>query len=828
MALVDTTAPPTATRSTTTSPASSRKVSSPPISNNTVYDNTSVGIQAKQYSTTGNLEIVGNTIVQTTGTAINLLAGSTGTDIRDNIISVANGAIGLAATVESENGVRSDYNLWDIKAGGTLANWGGVSVGTLFVWKTDIGFDTHGLSGDPLFTNPAGADGIRGYVAGVDHGADEATTLQTGSPAIDRGDPALAFFTEPSGVGSNGDRRDIGATGGTASSNIDPAQTVQLLGSTGYERFQVGQQATLLTFRSTGLSGEDPVLFINSVGGAVSGSGQNWNNWLADIYRIGNASNYNTTTPINPNGLDVPQAILQNMLVANYSGVPDIKYQIPLLDGSYHVTLIFADNQATAVGQRTFDIKANGTTFATSFDVFKSAGSANKATSYSFDVSASAGAGLLLDLASKVGSAILSGIQISRITPVAKPWTASLDVSTDNGATWSNVASGVTLDRFGAGNFNWTPTTATSGFSGLLRVTATDGTNTVTNLSAAPFMIAASGNTYYVNDGSTAGDVYTTAIGSDTNSGKSAADPMASLAALLNVYQLKAGDTVYVDSGTYNIPTQIVLNAQDSGAAGNPIRIVGAGNGQTVFDRGTTAAGTAVFRFSGGHDVSLEGLTLKHGETTVDISGSGSVDIALKNDDISGYFAYGISVAAGNSGFSLTGSKIHDVTQNSTYAVYINGGSNDLLTGNTFANLGLAYPYAYGIDAINSLAGVTISGNTFTNVGYAITANVGYLATPVTTLSVTSNTITGGNQGIYLSDSYGISLVRGNTITGASGFGIDGVTVRARWSTTTRSATTQSASKSVMPPLPPITTSTTTQMSALRGLEAMGLWLPGI
>jgi Ca2+-binding RTX toxin-like protein len=742
------------------------------VSNNVVYDNTSVGIQAKQYSTTTNAEIVNNTIVQTTGTAINLLAGSTGTDIRDNIVSVANGAIGLAATVESENGVRSDYNLWDIKAGGTLASWGGVSVPTLFVWKTDIGFDTHSLGGDPLFTNPAGADGIRGYVAGVDHGADDDFSLQPNSPAINRGDLTQTFFQEPLG-GGNGDRRDIGAAGGTATANIVPAQTVQLLGSTGDERYQVGQQATL-SFRSTGLSGEDPVLFINSVGGAVSGS-ESWNNWQADSYRTTSASNYNTSTAIDPNGLDVPQSILQNMLVANYSGVPDIKYQIPLLDGSYHVTLIFADNQATAIGQRTFDIKANGTTFATNFDAFKAAGGANKATSYSFDVSASAGAGLFLDLASKVGSATLSGIQISRIAPVAKPWTASLDVSTDNGNTWSNIASGVSLDRFGAGNFNWTPTAVTSGFSGLLRVTATDGTSTVTNMSAAPFMIAAAGNSYYVNDGSTTGDVYTTAIGNDTNSGKTAADPMASLAALLNVYQLKAGDAVYVDSGTYNIPTQILLNAQDSGAAGKPIRIVGAGNGQTVFDRGSTAAGTAVFRFSGGHDVSLEGLTLKRGETTVDISaGAGSVDVTLKNDDITGYSSAGIIVGAGNSGFTLTGSKIHDVSIGSTSAVYIDAGSNDLLSGNTFTNLANTYPYAFGIRVNGALGGITISGNTLTNVGYAITATAGYVPTPVAMLTVTSNIISGGNQGIYLSDSYGISLVQGNTVTGTSGFGIDG------------------------------------------------------
>ena len=53
----------------------------------------------------------------------------------------------------------------------------------------------------------------------------------------------------------------------------------------------------------------------------------------------------------------------------------------------------------------------------------------------------------------KTWDVLLSGIEITRINPAPATWTASLDVSLDNGATWSNIATGLALDRLGAGSF---------------------------------------------------------------------------------------------------------------------------------------------------------------------------------------------------------------------------------------------------------------------------------------------------------------------------------------------------------------------------------------
>ena len=54
---------------------------------------------------------------------------------------------------------------------------------------------------------------------------------------------------------------------------------------------------------------------------------------------------------------------------------------------------------------------------------------------------------------------------------------------------------------------------------------------------------------YYVNDNSTQGDMYTSAIGNDSNDGKSPNSPKLSLLEAYNI--ASAGDVIYVDTGNY-------------------------------------------------------------------------------------------------------------------------------------------------------------------------------------------------------------------------------------------------------------------------------------
>jgi len=58
---------------------------------------------------------------------------------------------------------------------------------------------------------------------------------------------------------------------------------------------------------------------------------------------------------------------------------------------------------------------------------------------------------------------------------------------------------------------------------------------------------------YYVNDGSTSGDVYCSGAGSDATGGGSAGAPYASITNLLAQEDLDPGDTVYIDTLFANV-----------------------------------------------------------------------------------------------------------------------------------------------------------------------------------------------------------------------------------------------------------------------------------
>ena len=162
--------------------------------------------------------------------------------------------------------------------------------------------------------------------------------------------------------------------------------------------------------------------------------------------------------------------------------------------------------------------------------------------------------------------ALLSGLEVYAANPLGVPDpTVDLDLSADGGATWTAMATGLSMNSLGQGSYAWTiPTTLAQGNQYLVRVTSDNGLQ-AQGQSGQPFLITNNGTAFYVNDSSTGGGVYTTAPGNDANSGKSPNAPLASLQALLTAYTFQAGDIVYVDTGTYNLLNNLVLGPQDSG-----------------------------------------------------------------------------------------------------------------------------------------------------------------------------------------------------------------------------------------------------------------------
>jgi len=94
---------------------------------------------------------------------------------------------------------------------------------------------------------------------------------------------------------------------------------------------------------------------------------------------------------------------------------------------------------------------------------------------------------------------------------------------------------------------------------------------------------------YYVNDGNTTNDVWTSVVGSDANSGLATNLPKRTITNLVATYNLTAGDVLYVDTGVYSNYTVVITNA---GTALNPIVIQGSTNwvgGGSVLNRGSSS-----------------------------------------------------------------------------------------------------------------------------------------------------------------------------------------------------------------------------------------------
>ena len=96
--------------------------------------------------------------------------------------------------------------------------------------------------------------------------------------------------------------------------------------------------------------------------------------------------------------------------------------------------------------------------------------------------------------------------------------------------------------------------------------------------------------TYYVDDNSNVGDVYTPAFtGNDSNKGTNPVAPKATLNNLVATTNLLPGDVVYVDTGTFG---PVIISNTVNGAAGNPVQFLGSTN---LAAGGTTFAGSSSF-----------------------------------------------------------------------------------------------------------------------------------------------------------------------------------------------------------------------------------------
>ena len=532
------------------------------------------------------------------GDAVRIEGNSQYVQLRNNILWVEEG-YDISVANDSQVGFQSDYNLLYTTGSGKLGLWEGQDFTTQVDWFYELGFDGHSQTTDPLFVGRDGVDGILGFNE-VDHGQDDDFHLVLNSPAIDAGDPGTHYLAE---LAPNGGRVNQGAYGNTPAATTSRAELVQVLSPNRLEKLVVGQPVSI-DWLSAGLTLDHTVALINAGGVQVE-------NWPANAFQIeGSSDSFSNSVDLSAVTDPAPAAVYQTRSTA-LGGIGNrLVYALPLPDGAYDLRLHFVEpSSTTTVGTRVFDIFANGVLLQKDFDILAVAGASYQATTLALNgLLASGGDGILLELVNETSSgAVLAAIEITTANPsgVANP-TVDLELSTDNGGSWTTIATGLAMDRFGRGSYLWTAGPETTGNSGLVRVTANEGGNPQ-DTSDESFLIANAGANYYVN---IAGDVdftdneYTTIAGDNAYSGKSPDRPMASLTALLAAYDLGPGDTIFVDSGVYSLLTNILITGEDAG-----VTIVGPTEEghEALLDRGSTSTGSYVLELQ-----SVDGVTLRH------------------------------------------------------------------------------------------------------------------------------------------------------------------------------------------------------------------------
>ena len=554
---------------------------------------------------------------------------------------------------------------------------------------------------------------------GVNGGAGDNFHVQPGSPAIDAGDPTTPSLLEP---GPNGGRVNLGYDGDTAEAQTSPSATaIQVLSPAGLAKYQVGASVPI-NFGAYGLLASQPILLLHA-GGAAIGTALD-GNWSGDAFRMSGTTVSETFSATQIGTLaGIPAALFSTAAEASggNSG-QSLNFDLPVPNGSYTMTLYFADPQATAAGQTVFNIVANGATLQSNYDIFAAAkavyNDGHHAVSLTLSVTVTGGQGLALDFvngATNTYGALVNGIELNAANPggTTSP-TATVQVSTDGGTTWSQIASGVSINPFGQGQFVWTAPAADAGDTALVRVLSGTASGTSSSI-----QLANNGTIFYVNDASQVGDQYTTEPGNDANTGKTADQPMQSVAALLRAYPIGPGDTIEVDAGTYNLPTNIVLPAADSGSAAAPVLITGPTNGAAaIFNRADTATGTDVIDLSGVSDIVIQNLTLKGAYNGVEISNTGS-RVTLLNDTVTNNSNLGIEVFA-NAAVLL---KDDQVSNTGGAGLYLSGGGQTVM-GGAYDNDGADGIYgsapgvlvegvvAYGDTGVANGDGIDLNGGT--------------------------------------------------------------------------------------------------------------------
>lgn len=229
---------------------------------------------------------------------------------------------------------------------------------------------------------------------------------------------------------------------------------------------------------------------------------------------------------------------------------------------------------------------------------------------------------------------------------------------------------------------------------------------------------------YYINDATlNADDLYTTAVGNNSNNGTAANTPKATLANLWATYGpsgtnvITDGDYIYIDAGTYTSASAVTGTCNCGFSIAKAITIQGAGKTKTIFDNNYVGiAGSYYFASITASatikDIQFTKYASNQNGQALQISGTGSPGVTLTNvitNENGGSSRYASIYIGSSSTVTITGGGTYcngDASHNASGGIDVVGTSIVLNVTNTiFAN-----NYKSSASAVGHGAGLSITG----------------------------------------------------------------------------------------------------------------------
>ncbi|MCA9135262.1 MAG: right-handed parallel beta-helix repeat-containing protein, partial [Planctomycetales bacterium] len=275
-------------------------------------------------------------------------------------------------------------------------------------------------------------------------------------------------------------------------------------------------------------------------------------------------------------------------------------------------------------------------------------------------------------------SRALSADEIKGLSSITPESNVDIDLIDVVSGTITPIATGITAD----GHYVWdVPGDIPAPGDYRIRITSNDPSG-ASDTTMKSFQIVPAGTEYFINDGSFIGDVYTTATGNNSNDGRSPATPMADLRALIQAYDLGPGDTVFVDTGDYELLRNIYLDQSDSG-----VTITGpVGAATATLDRDNPLNPSRAIQLTGADDVTLQHLSITGGYVGLYASaGADSDRITVSNVEIFNHAFDQVFIDSSNDYMTIVDSRIYDSDANAD-GIEIHSNENSILRNEIFGH----------------------------------------------------------------------------------------------------------------------------------------------